>query len=76
MTKFAAYDPFSIYAVADTAEAAIAKARDDVRDEDAQFLTAEISDALAAEIARDGWDGNRRAFDVVGGQIIAMGLGD
>lgn len=70
MTKFAAYDSLSIYAVADSAEAAIAKARDDARNDEAQFQTAEISDELAAEIERDGWDGNRRAFDVVAGKIV------
>jgi N-acetylglutamate synthase/N-acetylornithine aminotransferase len=71
MTKFAAHDDLSIYAVADTAEAAITKARDEARDLEAQFLTAQISDELAAQIERDGWDGMRQSFDVVNGWIKA-----
>lgn len=71
MTKFAAYDDLSIYAVADSAEAAIAKARDDARDPEAQFRTARVSEELCAKIERDGWDGNRRAFDVRDGWIVA-----
>lgn len=68
---YAAYDAYSIYAVAHTEAAAIAKAREDAREPEAQFRTARISDALFDEIARDGWDGNRRSFDVVAGKIIA-----
>lgn len=64
MPKFAAYDDLSIYAVADTEEAAIAKAREDSGEPSAQFSTAPISDDLAAQIERDGWNGTLRSFSV------------
>ena len=70
MTKFAAYDANSIYAVADSPEAAIAKARDDARDDEAQFETARISDALAAWIDERGWNGHHDSFTVRHGEII------
>jgi hypothetical protein len=62
MTKFAAYDKDAIFAVAPTREAALAAARREVRDDEARFDTAPISDALAAEIDKNGWDGHREAF--------------
>lgn len=62
MTKFAAYDKDAIFGVADTREAALAAARREVRDDEARFKTAPISDALAAEINENGWDGHRDAF--------------
>ena len=64
MTKFAAYDGLSIYAVADTAEAAIAKARRDTMEPDAEFDTAPITDEFAAWIEDNGWDGIHRSFEV------------
>ncbi len=70
MTKYAAHDKFSIYAIGETPEAAIAQARDDARDDSAQFDTAIVSDKLAAKIMRDGWDGNRNSFDVRHGEIF------
>ena len=63
-TKFAAHDNFSIYAIADTADAAVAKARDIVGVDDAQFSTAKVSDELAEQIETRGWNGNRQAFSV------------
>ena len=62
MTKFAAHDDASIYAVADTADAAVAKARDDARDQNAQFRASPISDELADQIEEHGWDGKRQSF--------------
>ena len=70
MTKFAAYDASSIYAVAETAEQAISKARDDARDDEAEFETARISDSLASWIEKNGWNGHTRSFDVRNGEII------
>jgi hypothetical protein len=64
MTKFAAYDNLSIYAVADTAADAIPKARHEVCDDSAEFRIAQVSDDLAARIERDGWDGSRQTFDI------------
>jgi hypothetical protein len=64
MPLYAAYDDFSIYAVSDSPENAIAKARDDAREPEAEFSTAMISDELAAQIARDGWDGMHRSFEI------------
>lgn len=69
-THFAAYDDFSIYAVAETAEAAIAAAIKDAGDPDAMFVTAKIGAELAAQIERDGWDGNRQSFRIADGCII------
>lgn len=70
MTKFAAYDANSIYAMPDTAEAAIDKARDDARDDTAKFDTARISDELAAWIDENGWNAMRRSFDIIDGYIV------
>lgn len=71
MTKFAAYHDASIYAVGDTPETAIAKAIKDTREPEARFLTAPISDALAAQIDQDGWNGHRQAFELDrNGQIV------
>jgi hypothetical protein len=61
--KFAAYD-FSIYGVGDTAEEAVAKARSKLRDDDAEFNVASISDDLAAQIELDGWDSSRQTFEI------------
>jgi hypothetical protein len=68
--KFAAYDDASIYAVADTSDAAIAKAREDAREPTAQFSTAYISDDLAAWIDENGWHGPSRSFAVRDGEIV------
>ena len=70
MTKFAAYDDFSIYAVADTADRAIENARCEAGDQEAQFSTAQVTDDLASQIDRDGWNGHRQSFRVDGGFII------
>ena len=70
MIKFAAHDDTSIYAVADSAEAAIEKARNEARDQTAQFQVAPISDELAAQIERDGWDGMHQSFAFDGAGFI------
>ena len=64
MDKFAAYDDASIYAIGETDDAAVTKARFDARDETAEFKTAPISDHLAAWIDENGWDGNRNSFEL------------
>ena len=69
MTRFAAYDDFSIYALGDTPEAAIAKARSDANDPTAFFKTDRISDDLAAFIDAEGWNGVLESFDVIDGVI-------
>jgi len=69
--KYAAYDSRAIYAIGETPDSAIARARADCRDPDAGFLTAKISDELAAEIQVDGWDGFSQSFDVIDGHIVA-----
>lgn len=70
MTKFAAYDASSIYAVADTADAAIAKARHDAREPAANFETAPITDEFAAWIDENGWDGMHRSFELRDGALV------
>lgn len=70
MTKYAAYDDASIYAVADTPDAAVAKAREDAREPTAQFSTARISDDLASWIDENGWHGATRSFHVRDGVIV------
>lgn len=62
--KYVAFDTDAIYAVADSPQAAVAKAREEVRDREAQFDTAPVSDILAAQIERDGWDAGRQWFDI------------
>lgn len=69
MTKFAAYDDCAIYAVADTATAAIVEAQSYVNGE-GHFDAAEISDELFAQIERDGWDGRNRSFEVRNGELF------
>ena len=70
MPTYAAYDELSIYALGQTPDEAIVNALNDSGDPDAQFETARISDALAVQIERDGWNGNRQSFDVRGGEIV------
>jgi hypothetical protein len=62
MTKYAAYDDLAIYAIGDTPEAAIEKARDDAREPEARFETAPIRAAFAAYIEEHGWGGSLRTF--------------
>ncbi len=76
MTKFAAYDDLSIYAVADTAADAIAKARHEVRDDSTDFRIAQITDDLAARIERDGWDGSRQTFEIDNNGFIVDTTGE
>jgi len=64
MTKYAAYDDLSIYAVGKTRAAAIATARHDAKSPNARFSTAPISDALAIKIERDGWNGHFNSFSI------------
>lgn len=64
LQKFAAYDDLSIYAIADSPEAAIAQARADAGDPEARFSTAKCSNELAAYIEKYGWNGNRESFTV------------
>ena len=70
MTHYAAYDHNSIYALGATPDEAVANARRDAGDDDAKFFTATVSDALAEQIERDGWNGNSRSFDIKNGQIV------
>ena len=62
--KFAAYDDVSIYGIGDTAEEAVVTARSKVRNDDAEFNVACISNDLAARIDHDGWDGSRQTFKI------------
>ena len=70
MTQYAAYDHSAIYAIGDTPEAAIAKARNDARDDEAIFETAKIGDADALEIEDGGFNGHYDGFDVKDGWIV------
>lgn len=54
--KYAAYDHHSIYAIADSPELAVQKARTDAREPEATFQTAPIRDGLAAAIEDAGWN--------------------
>jgi|GEM_PF-3030834 hypothetical protein len=70
MTQFfAAYDDVSIYAIGTTVDEAIATARTETQNPDAQFQTARISVSLAAFIETHGWDLSRR-FALVGGSLV------
>jgi len=69
--KYAAYDSRSIYAIGETPDLAIVRARIETRDPDAGFLTAKINEDLAAEIEANGWNGFSQSFDVIDGHIVA-----
>ena len=70
MTQFfAAYDDASIYAIGTTADEAIANARRETQDPDAQFVTARISETLAAYVEHAGWDLSR-TFGLIGGYLV------
>lgn len=69
-TMYAAYDDLSIYAIAESPEAAIEKARDDARDDAAMFQTAICPAGLADRINQHGWSGWANSFDVVNGIIV------
>jgi len=70
MTKYAAYDEITIYAVGDTPKEAISNANDNAGNEKWKFETAKISDELAEKIERCGWNGNYNSFNVVHGYIV------
>ena len=70
MTRFAAYTDASIFAVADSADAAITKAREDAGDPTAEFQTARIGDEFAATIEDRGFHPNWHSFDIVNGEIV------
>jgi transcriptional regulator with XRE-family HTH domain len=57
---YAAYDDLSIYALGRSPEEAIANARRDANEPEAEFRTARVADALAQEIDLNGWNGNHR----------------
>lgn len=69
MTWYAAYDSMAIYAIGQSEDEAIAKARHDAKDDEAQFETAIISTPLAYYIEANGWDGMSDSFDVHGPEI-------
>ena len=70
MAKFAAYDDVAIYAVADTAEAALAQAHKDAGPAvEAHFEVAEIAPDYAAKIEADGF-GPRDSFTLKNGVIV------
>lgn len=60
--KYAAYDATAIYAIGDSPEQAIQKARDDAREPEAQFKAAPIRDGLAAAIEDAGWNPHLETF--------------
>lgn len=62
--KFAAHDDVSIYAVADSADGAVEKAKHDARDPKATFEASPISDDLATWIEDNGWNAMNRSFEV------------
>ena len=70
MTKFAAYDDFAIYAVADSSQGAVDKALDECGGASYCFKFARVSDDLADQIERDGWNGNRQTFTVRNGELF------
>jgi len=67
---YAAYDSASIYALGTSPADAIANARRDARDPDGVFETAPVSDAFAAQIEADGWDGYAQSFALVNGALV------
>lgn len=70
MTKFAAHDEHSIYALGDTAEIAVSRARRDNKDPDGHYSVTPITDDLAAWINENGWDGYERSFSIRDGVIV------
>ena len=70
MTKYAAYDEMSIYAVGHNPDHAIEIARTETREPEAIFLTAKITDAMAEQIERSGWDGMRQSFKLADGFLV------
>jgi hypothetical protein len=68
--KYAAYDDNSIYAISDSPEQAIQKARDDAREPDAVFKTAPIRDGLAEAIEDAGWNPRLESFALDDGGFI------
>jgi hypothetical protein len=68
--KYAAYDDNSIYAIGDSPEQAIQKARDDAQEPDAQFKTAPIRDGLAGAIEDAGWNPHLESFALDDGGFI------
>ena len=67
---YAAYDYLSICGLGPTPDEAIQDAREQSNDPGASFETANISDELAAQIDRDGWNGNQKSFAILGGYIV------
>lgn len=71
MTQFfAAYDAAAIYAIGTTADEAIANARRETQNPDAEFATARISETLAGYIEHAGWDGGCRSFGFIDGYLV------
>lgn len=70
MTAYAAYDEVSIYALGHTPKAAIQNARNEAREPDAEFQTAEIDEDLAAWIDENGWNGKNRSFELRDGIVV------
>lgn len=69
MSKFAAFDFHTIYAVGKTPAEALAKAR--YISGDLYLLwTARIDDDFARDIERFGWNPNRNSFDVRCGYVV------
>lgn len=73
MTKhpaYAAYDDSTIYAIADTPDLALERARSAIGDESSPLQTAQIGDDLAEWIAKNGWNGHVNSFEVRKGFIV------
>jgi len=68
--RYAAYDDYSIYALATSPSDAIANARRDTGKPDETFETARVSDALAAQIDEHGWCGISQSFALVDGYLV------
>lgn len=60
--KYAAYDDMAIYAIGDSPESAIQKARDDAREPEAEFKTAPVREGLASAIEDAGWNPHLESF--------------
>ena len=60
--RYAAYDHSSIYAIGDSPEDAIRRARNEAREPEAEFKTAPIRDGLADAIEDAGWNPHLETF--------------
>lgn len=70
MSKFAAYDDSSIYAIGNTPDEAIENARRHIGEPEAKFMALNVTDEFAAWIEENGWNGWKRSFAIRKGYLV------